>query len=104
MTNYPDEIFDECEHTPPCLLADGDETPCGQSVIDEPAMTDRCEAPDASLHACRARGTWRVAVGTRQSDAQLACGRHLNSVCLAMRAAELPRHAFLTVTAADEQP
>lgn len=27
------EIFDECEHVPPCLLADGDLTPCGRSLL-----------------------------------------------------------------------
>ena len=48
---------------------------------------------------CCAQATWHVQVGTRKADAQLACGRHLNSACEAMLGAEERPGATLTLTA-----
>jgi hypothetical protein len=43
------------------------------------------------------QAAWAVSVGTRVTDRQLSCGRHLNRVCWAMVEAEMPRHAYLTL-------
>jgi hypothetical protein len=60
----------------------------------------RCEFPDP---ACRRPASWRVAVGTRTSDAQLSCGQHLNGTCRAMLEAEYPRAAVTLVIMAAGQ-
>jgi hypothetical protein len=39
---------------------------------------------------CRASATWLVRVGTRQSDAQRSCARHLSKTCIAMGQADKP--------------
>lgn len=58
----------------------------------------RCEVRDAVLRieGCQAPPVWCVSVGTRHTDAQLSCGRHLNRTCVAMLGAE-GRQAALTV-------
>jgi hypothetical protein len=59
----------------------------------------RCECTDGTgPDGCPARGTWRVQVGTRKTDAQRSCGRHLNRVCLAMEGAEGRQNTVLTLT------
>lgn len=59
----------------------------------------RCESTEASSGLrCRGRARWRVAVGTRNADAQLACGTHLSPACQAFIEAEKPRTTTLTVT------
>jgi hypothetical protein len=50
-----------------------------------------CEHPDG----CQARAIWRVAVGSRSSDAQLSCRRHMSQACQAMAEAEFPRAAVV---------
>jgi hypothetical protein len=58
----------------------------------------RCECTEnLGPGGCPAAASWRVRVGTRRTDAQLSCGRHLHRVCLAMTGAEAPRNASLTV-------
>lgn len=65
---------------------------------------DRCECAEfTGLDGCPAAGTWRVQVGSRNADAQLSCGRHLNRTCQALAAAELPRRATLTLTPVQEE-
>lgn len=61
-------------------------------------MTASCEFAHWQPHACGARASWIVAVGTRKSDAQASCGRHLNLTCTAMRGAETRATVTLTVT------
>jgi hypothetical protein len=56
-----------------------------------------CQSP-AGL-PCPAEAKWRVRVGTREIDAQRACGRHLHRVCQALYKAEAPRKPVLTVEA-----
>jgi hypothetical protein len=60
----------------------------------------RCEVNDAVLRlgpaGCLIPPIWLVAVGTRHSDAQYSCGRHLNRTCEAMLGAE-GREAALTL-------
>jgi hypothetical protein len=46
---------------------------------------------------CPAVALWLVQIGTRKTDAQLSCGRHLNLVCAAMAVTE-ERPVALTVT------
>ena len=70
----------------------------GSGQAGEPRDLARCQAPDGSGHACRARASWRVSIGSRRSDAQLACGRHLNMAALAMLGAEGRASAVLAVT------
>jgi hypothetical protein len=43
-----------------------------------------CVSIRTGLADCRARPSWRVAVGSRKYDAQLSCGRHLNRTCQVM--------------------
>ena len=58
-----------------------------------------CECAEGTgLDGCKAAATWMVGVGTRVSDRQLSCGRHLNRVCWAMVAGEAPRNPSLTIT------
>lgn len=58
-------------------------------------MTDsaKCEHTD-----CTYRAQWTVAVGSRVSDRQRSCARHLSFTCWARVEAEMPRTAFLTLT------
>lgn len=62
-------------------------------------MTASCEFAHWQPHACGARASWVVAVGTRKSDAQASCGRHLNLTCTTMQAAEQRTGVAFTVTA-----
>lgn len=62
-------------------------------------MPRTCECTDGTgPDGCPATATWQIGVGTRKSDRQVSCGRHLNRVCWAMVSAEAPRNANLTVT------
>jgi hypothetical protein len=46
---------------------------------------------------CPARALWIVGVGTRKSDEQAACARHLSAACTALESAEGRRGAWLQV-------
>lgn len=70
----------------------------GSGQAGEPRDLARCQAPDGRGRACGARASWLVSVGSRRSDAQLACGRHLNMAALAMLGAEGRASAVLAVT------
>jgi hypothetical protein len=64
-----------------------------------------CESVvDGIDRPCRQPAQWKAQVGTRETDAQLACGRHLSPVCQAMYEAEAPRRPVLTVTAVRDVP
>ena len=57
----PGAIYDECEHTPPCLLADGNDTPCGRSMLDD---DDDDEEDYCSMdHPCPSRPNCRHVMG-----------------------------------------
>jgi hypothetical protein len=47
---------------------------------------------------CNAKARYLVSVGTRKSDSQYSCGRHLARTCEAFVAAELRDAPVLTVT------
>jgi hypothetical protein len=49
---------------------------------------------------CGARPSWLVGVGSRASDAQLSCSRHLAGTCRLRLRAEQRSGASLTVTPA----
>lgn len=57
----------------------------------------RCECTENTGLVCPARASWLVGIGSRTSDRQYCCGRHLHRACRAMLEAEKPRHAALTV-------
>jgi hypothetical protein len=60
----------------------------------------KCECPELRTgRPCGLAAVWFVQVGSRQSDGQYCCGKHLHGTCEAMSGAELPRRAALTVTA-----
>jgi hypothetical protein len=62
---------------------------------------DTCECTENRTGLrCPARASWLVGVGSRVSDRQLACGRHLHRICRAMLGADLPHHVTLTITPA----
>jgi hypothetical protein len=64
-----------------------------------PEAGPRCECTDlAGPDGCHAQAIWLVAVGSRQSDAQRSCGRHLNRTCWLMTGGEGDRHVTLSVT------
>lgn len=46
---------------------------------------------------CSAVPKWQVRAGSRVTDAQYSCGRHLDRTCEAMAGAELPRTAEITL-------
>ena len=50
------------------------------------------------LTPCPAAALWVVAVGTRRTDRQAACGSHLSATCTALLGAENRDGAALTVT------
>jgi hypothetical protein len=59
-----------------------------------------CESSEERTgRPCLVRAVWKVQVGTREADAQLACGRHVHRVAQAMYGAEEPRHPVITLTA-----
>lgn len=58
----------------------------------------QCESREEQTgKPCRARASWIVAVGSRTTDEQAACGRHLNLALTAMVDAERRPVAVLTV-------
>ena len=61
-------------------------------------MTARCEFARCQPHACGARASWLVAVGSRKADAQHSCGRHLNLTCDMLLGAEQRGNVTLTIT------
>jgi hypothetical protein len=60
----------------------------------------RCECTEGTgPHGCQATAQWLVGIGSRMTDRQLSCGRHLNRTCWLMLGAELPGRAVtLSVT------
>jgi hypothetical protein len=56
-----------------------------------------CESLKWSGVSCGSPAAWLVRVGSRASDEQAACGRHLNSACQALYGAEGRSGAVLTV-------
>lgn len=61
-------------------------------------MTARCEFAHFQPEVCGARASWLVAVGSRKTDAQRSCGRHLNLTCDVLFWAEQRTDATLTIT------
>jgi len=58
----------------------------------------QCESVQESTGLrCPARASWIVAVGTRKSDEQAACGIHLNRACMALEGAEGRAAVLLSV-------
>ena len=58
----------------------------------------KCESVQESTgQPCRAAALWIVSAGTRKSDEQAACCRHLSPACAAMAGAEGRRGAWLSV-------
>ena len=65
-------------------------------------MAERhCEFSDFGP-VCGASAAWIVAVGSRKSDAQRSCRRHLSRTCDVMRAAENRAGVVLTVTPVEQ--
>lgn len=59
----------------------------------------RCECTEVTSGlGCRITASWLVGVGSRKSDAQLSCGRHLNITCQLMASLEGRAGVTLTVT------
>lgn len=56
-----------------------------------------CEHVDDAGRKCRQPAGWRVRVGSRRTDEQYACARHLNQTCAAMYSAENRASAELIV-------
>lgn len=57
-----------------------------------------CECTEnTGSEGCNAAALWLVGIGSRKTDRQLSCGRHLNRTCEAMIQAEMPRRAVLTI-------
>lgn len=64
-------------------------------------MIIRCECTEnTGPDGCPAQASWLVGIGSRATDRQYSCGRHLHRTCRAMLGAEEPRTAALTVTPA----
>ena len=63
-------------------------------------MTGHCECPEFRTGlTCGKAPKWLVQVGTRKTDAQLSCARHLSGTCTIMLSAEDRPAATVTVTA-----
>lgn len=72
---------------PYCLVHDQPLDWCRPPHADLPL----CEGVTGIGQPCPAPAAWLVAVGSRTSDAQHACARHLNSTCWLMLGNEMPR-------------
>ena len=60
-------------------------------------MTRQCEFRMPDDMQCPRLASWLVRVGTRKTDEQTACARHLSRTCRAMAGAE-DREVTLSVT------
>ena len=75
------------------------EQPVPETAATVSGIAHGCEAPDSGLDGCKATAAWLVRVGTRTTDGQRSCGRHLNRTCELMLFNEGRRGATLTITA-----
>jgi hypothetical protein len=65
-------------------------------------MAAKCQSrEERSGRPCPAEALWVVAVGSRKTDEQASCGRHLSRVCSALQGAEFRENVRLTVRRAD---